>query len=174
MKAQSMNKNKIEYLGRSLLTTGAVYVLTAFHHYYGAVLYQSPWRKDVVWQGGIIFLFCLLLLYLYKRFQKKLYLMLYLLISFLVFGFAIGIVEGAYNHVLKNIFYFAGMNIGTWRKLFPAPAYEIPDNWLFETTGILQCVIGIIQVRYLWKVYITKYKKSQQISGQHKNRLAIK
>jgi hypothetical protein len=137
----------------SFIATAFVYLVTTFHHFYGAKVYNTPWRKDVGTNGGIILLACLLLLYLYDHYGKRTFLILYLAISFLVFDLGIGLFEGLYNHILKNILFFSGMSSTTWRRLFPAPAYEIPDNIVFESTGILQFFVALISTYFLLKCY---------------------
>jgi len=137
----------------SFIATAAVYIITSIHHLYGASAYNTPWRKDVGTNGGIILAACLLLQYLYKRYEKRFFLILYMAISFLVFGLGIGLFEGLYNHILKNILFFSGMSPTTWRRFFPAPAYEVPDNIFFETTGILQFFVATISTYYIIQLY---------------------
>lgn len=160
MQTPSINKNAGRLLMISFVSTALVFLLTAFHHYYGAIAYQTPWRKQVVLQGGLVLLVCFLFSYLFKRYERKIFLSFYLTLSFTVFGLAIGIIEGAYNHLTKDILYFSGLNLNTWRMLFPSPAYEIPNDFIFESTGILQFFFALIQIRYLWKVYKANYKKN--------------
>ena len=105
---------------------------------------------------------CLIFLYLYKVYWKRIFLNLYMLITFIVFELGIGIFEGLYNHVLKNILFFSGMPLHAWRNFFPAPAYEIPDDFIFESTGILQFFVAFVSMYYLLKVY----KKPRRITAQ--------
>lgn len=140
-------------LNKSLAWTAGTFILTAFHHYYGSVVYGTPWRAHVVFLGGITLLVCLLLSWLYRRYQKRFLFISYAVIAFIMFGVLIGLFEGLYNHVMKNLFYFSGMNINTWRSLFPAPAYELPDNIVFEASGILQFPVGALQGYWLYKAY---------------------
>ncbi|WP_431210272.1 hypothetical protein ACQ86N_30125 [Puia sp. P3] len=137
----------------SFIATAVVYIVTTIHHLYGASVYNTPRRKDVGTNGGIVPAACLLLLYLYKRYEKRIFLILYMAISFLVFGLGIGLFEGLYNHILKNILFFSGMSPTTWRRFFPAPAYEVPDNIFFETTGILQFFIATLSTYYIIQLY---------------------
>ena len=83
----------------------------------------------------------------------------YLLLTFLVFSVGIGIFEGAYNHLLKDLLYFSGMKLATWRMFYPAPAYEVPNNVIFEGTGIAQFFVALVQIYYLRKVYRSAYPK---------------
>src|SRR3569833_2664445 len=128
MQQVTLSKNKRSFLKQSLIANSLVYLLTSFHHYYGAIVYNTPWRKDVVTNGGAVMLIAILCLLLYRYLNKKAYLIIYLLLTFLVFSLGIGIFEGAYNHLLKDLLYFSGMKPSAWRMLYPAPTYEIPDN----------------------------------------------
>ncbi|HTI93121.1 MAG TPA: hypothetical protein VL727_21125 [Puia sp.] len=137
----------------SVIATSVVYIITTFHHLYGATVYNTPWRRDVGINGGIVLLVCVVFVYLYKAYRKRVYLLLYLIINFIVFGLGIGIFEGLYNHILKNILFFGGLSLSKWRRLFPAPAYEIPDNFLFEGTGVLQFFAALVLMSYLLRLY---------------------
>ena len=152
-------QNSRRFLYASLAWTTGVFVLTAFHHYYGSVLYGTPWRAHVIFIGGITLLLCFALVWLYRLYSRHLLLNGYLLIALVIFGLLIGLVEGFYNHTIKDLLYFSGMNMSTWRSLFPAPAYEVPDNLLFESSGILQFPIGVGQLYSLYRVRKI-YKKS--------------
>ena len=140
-------------LRNSFIATSVVYIITTFHHLYGAAIYNTPWRRDVGTNGGIVLLVCAVLLYLYKTYSKRVYLLLYILINFIIFELGIGLFEGLYNHILKNILFFAGLTFSKWRSFFPAPAYEIPDNFLFESTGILQFFAALVSMSYLVRLY---------------------
>jgi len=141
---------------RSLTWTAILYVLTGFHHYYGSVIYGTPWREHVVAAGGSVLCICVVLVILYRVYYRRIWLITYLLIAFITFGLLIGLFEGFYNHVLKNILYFSGLNTATWRAMFPAPAYEVPQNLVFESTGILQFFVGVVQIYFLRQVYLIK------------------
>lgn len=148
-------QNSLNGLYRSLAWTTATFALTAFHHYYGSVVYGTPWRAHVVVTGGMVLLLCFLLSGLYRRYQKKLLLNIYLIVALIVFGLLIGLFEGFYNHTVKDLLYFSGMKVASWRSLFPAPAYEVPDNIVFESTGVLQFPVGAAQLYSLYQVYKT-------------------
>lgn len=53
---------------------------------------------------------------------------------------AIGVFEGLYNHVIKNLLFFGGLPLDLHHRLFPPPTYEVPNDVIFEVTGILQVV----------------------------------
>jgi hypothetical protein len=65
----------------------------------------------------------------------------------------IGIVEGGYNHFLKNVLFFSGVKLDVLTKMFPPPEYEMPDNFIFEFTGILQFVVAIFAIVFLTRHY---------------------
>jgi hypothetical protein len=69
------------------------------------------------------------------------------------FGVLVGGFEGFYNHLLKNIFYFAGAGKNTLQLMFPSPTYEMPNNFLFEATGIMQTGLGMAILYFLYKAY---------------------
>lgn len=145
----------------SVITTALSFLLTAIHHFYGAIRYDPPWRRDIILHPFIALLLCLALLYLYCRSRRKIFLALYLFVSLVLFGLGIGIFEGFYNHLLKNIFYFTGMQADTWRSLFPAPTYELPNDFLFESTGIGQFLLAIPQLYYLVQTFKAHFSRSR-------------
>jgi hypothetical protein len=145
----------------SAITTLLTFLLTALHHFYGALRYDTPWRRDVILHPFIALLLCLLFLYFYCQSKRKIFLALYLFVSFVLFGLGVGIFEGFYNHLLKNFFYFAGMHPDTFRALFPAPTYELPNDLFFETTGIGQFLLAIPQLYYLAQTFKTHFTRSR-------------
>lgn len=160
-------QNRWSRLYRSLGWTAGVYALTSFHHYYGSLIYGTPWRAHVVFMGGITLLLCMLLGLLYRRYRKTLLLNGYLVLAFVMFGVLIGLFEGFYNHMIKDLLYFAGIPDKSWRSLFPASAYEIPDNIIFEGTGILQFPAGLIQIYSLYKVYMAGKKENYRDTNHY-------
>ena len=70
--------------------------------------------------------------------------MAFCLVDALIPVLGIGFFEGGYNHVLKNALYFSGASPPLLARLFPPPVYELPNDGLFEATGILQFVVGLV------------------------------
>jgi len=155
------HQNHFTRLYQSLAWTTGCYALTSFHHYYGSVVYGTPWRAHVVVIGGITLLLCFVLIWLYHGYQKKYLRNIYLVIALVMFGVLIGLFEGFYNHSIKDLLYYSGMKVNNWRSLFPSPTYEIPKNIVFESTGILQFPVGTAQVHSVYKVY-KSYKIKEQ------------
>jgi len=55
----------------------------------------------------------------------------------------IGGYEGVYNHALKNVFFFSGASETILDKMFPPSMYVMPNNFLFELTGVMQAAIFV-------------------------------
>lgn len=119
---------------------------TALHHVYGAIRYASPWRMHA---AVIALLLAPLFVVLYGSFTRgisgapgarrgRAAGWALALIS-LVYPIAlIGGFEGLYNHVAKNLFYLGGMSRPRLLELFPPPTYELPNDVVFEVSGVLQ------------------------------------
>jgi hypothetical protein len=158
------NREKLKTVSiRAGFTSAIVLILTAIHHAYGAVVYNTPWRLHVVPPAIITTIAIATFLYLTNRcFETFLgQASFYLAISLIVLvpiGFFGGF-EGAYNHVLKNIFYFSGAGESVMQKLFPPPMYELPNNLFFETTGVLTFFAALVAGYFAYDLY----KRWQQI-----------
>lgn len=85
---------------------------------------------------------------------------------------AIGVMEGGYNHLLKTIVYFAG-GVEHYRQLFPAPPYEVPSDWFFEVTGILQFPLGAWAGILALSLVLPGTGASQSGAGRTSERAAI-
>lgn len=123
-------------------------LLTSVHHALGALLYAAPFRLHVV---AVALPLAALIAWLMQAARHRIHtdgsghgvLLASLAMVFLAI-LGIGVFEGGYNHVLKDILFFMGVTPHTMATLFPPPAYEMPDNFLFEATGILQFPVGLI------------------------------
>ncbi|MEL7586067.1 MAG: hypothetical protein AAGU19_05085 [Prolixibacteraceae bacterium] len=147
-------------------------LLTLIHHVYGAVIYEATFRLHVAYVAIPVIL---LLIFTYRSSvnhsytgKGKLALRFFLLTTILISVGAIGIFEGGYNHVLKNILFFCGTSRATFDLLYP-PIYELPDDFIFEATGILQFITGCIALYYLLKLRkefpVTVYCKKPEKTG---------
>jgi hypothetical protein len=136
--------------------------LTIFHHYYGSIIYEAPFRLHVVYFGLSIIAILSWLFNLSKRELKppldRIVYWGFLFLAFLVPTALIGLYEGGYNHMLKNILFFTNYPESKFIKLYPPPMYEAPDNLIFEFSGSLQFFFGLysllIVVRLLNKTSI--------------------
>lgn len=121
-------------------------VLTSIHHAYGAYAYDTPWRLQVVGFSVIVALVIIgLSLAAHRRRGNgigRLALWLNMGLILIVPVLAIGLVEGGYNHFVKNVVYFAG-DLSLYSRIFPSPLYEVPTDWFFEVTGVAQLALGL-------------------------------
>ena len=79
----------------------------------------------------------------------------------------IGLFEGGYNHLVKNVLFFGGASGATFERLFPPPAYEVPDNIWFEVTGILQFFVGLYAGYRLVRLWRNTGLKSASHTQRH-------
>ena len=125
----------------TLIAAFAELALTAFHHVYGGVIYESAWRIN----GQILGVIALILLLVgYWRRSSVWWGRTFVLTAGLVVGGVIGWFEGGYNHVLKDALYASGVDRDLLSRMYPAPFYVPPGNVVFEVTGVLQWGIGVI------------------------------
>jgi hypothetical protein len=127
---------------RYIIAISSTYLVTSIHHAYGAWLYQTPWRNHIVLEGGAWLGISLLLLCAAKRWKNNWTTFTGIIFSLFFFFGAIGIYEGFYNHLLKNILFFLDLNPWIFEQMYPPPKYNHPDDWLFEITGILSFLAG--------------------------------
>jgi hypothetical protein len=134
----------------------AVLLLTSAHHIYGAVIYDTPWRSHIAHISVAVGAAIALAYYLgWSRRGSTLGRVTTWVGSLIVLAFpvaAIGIYEGGFNHLVKNVVYF-GLGEGAARTLFPGDAYEMPNDFIFEATGVAQfplaILTGVLVVRLL-------------------------
>ena len=121
-------------------------VLTAVHHAYGAVVYDTPFRLHGALVAVALCLPIAALYFAYRRFASPRprriagWVLVGLVLAVPVV--AVGLFEGAYNHALKNALYFGGVSEGALLRLFPPPVYELPNNAVVEVTGVAQAAFG--------------------------------
>ncbi|WP_143310099.1 hypothetical protein [Chitinophaga vietnamensis] len=125
-------------LQRTTLFTTLLLLLTSIHHLYGAIIYHSHWRLHILFISLPLLFIIWLLDKRYRATHSNSLRLTYLLAVGIFPMIVIGVYEGVYNHLFKNIIYFAGVDDHIYHMLFPAPLYEKPNDWLFELTGILQ------------------------------------
>ncbi|MGE6784558.1 hypothetical protein ACQKGL_18775 [Ensifer adhaerens] len=121
--------------------------LTSVHHAYGAYIYETPWRLHIVQLSvPAAILITGALAVGWSKATTRLGRAASWLAAIVILAFPvamIGVWEGGWNHVLKNILYF-GFGEDTARALFPAPIYRLPDDLTFELTGIAQLPLAVI------------------------------
>ncbi|TQF16204.1 hypothetical protein FJV41_09300 [Myxococcus llanfairpwllgwyngyllgogerychwyrndrobwllllantysiliogogogochensis] len=131
-------------MGRSVKASLAVLLLTSGHHAYGGLLYGTPWRLHMVGVAAVttgVLLASLRVLRASRGgWRGELAFAVLTLTTLAVPVGMIGAFEGLYNHVLKDVLYFGGAPTNLLSQLFPPPTYELPNDVLFELTGVLQPV----------------------------------
>ena len=123
-------------------------ILTSIHHIYGAAVYHTPWRLHVLIFSIPLLLFQILLV---KRTLRNQFWYFLFWVSIILFSVIhIGLFEGVYNHILKDLLYFSDGSPSLMNRLFPSPIYEMPNDFFFEFTGVLQ---GVIVVPLIWNCF---------------------
>ena len=144
-----LRRDSASFISPALWAVLAELVLTSVHHGYGAVIYAAPFRFQVVVISAVVAAVELGLTFVtrYHRgsragriagWRNLLVITAYPII-------AIGLIEGGYNHVVKNIVYLMGYR-QLYDGMFPAAAYEVPGDWFFEITGIVQFPVAIAAI----------------------------
>ena len=138
MTSQSMGQARIALLKN----VGILVFITSIHHIYGAIHYQTPWRLHTLHINiPLLILLGILLLYSYKQLPgaRKVGNFAILLVVITWLGW-VGAFEGFYNHFIKDLLYYGGLSNSLLLTLFPSPTYEMPNDFIFEVTGLLQLV----------------------------------
>jgi hypothetical protein len=117
-------------------------LLTIGHFVYGAHLYDDPGREHVV-VPAVGFLAAAVVLggvYLWKPSRWALWLLGAELA--VVYVGLFGAFHGGFNHVLKDLFFLFGTDPERLAQLFDSPDFAVPDNALFEATGIAGLLVA--------------------------------
>lgn len=147
-------------LKRLIFWSAATIVMTVIHHFYGAIVYDEPFRMHVAVFAIPVFVILISSYVAYLKAEdtglRKFSLLLLLGTSLLFSVVAIGLYEGGFNHAVKNILYFGGVSVATLDRIYPS-IYELPNDILFETTGVMQLVTGLLCG---WEMFIvfTRYR----------------
>ncbi len=127
--------------------------LTAVHHAYGAFAFDTMWRLHVLIPSAAAAIAILVGLRLCRS-DRAAYAMAgrwLTAAAALIFPILlIGLWEGGYNHLVKNLIYFlAGAEAA--RSVFPPPTYEMPSDLFFEVSGVAQFGIALYGLWHLPK-----------------------
>jgi len=124
----------------------ALLALTSIHHAYGAFTFGTPWRLHILAIAVPVVIAIVVALHCSAvRPSRVAGPRLAVFAAGLILAFPVGVIgiyEGGYNHVLKNLVYFIGGEAQA-RALFPSPLYEMPRDVFFEATGIAQFPLAI-------------------------------
>jgi hypothetical protein len=141
---------------RLALWTIALVTFTSIHHVYGGAVYATSWRIIM----PIFFFIPMLVLTLTLQYQasirmSRILLLAYVLLCITIWVIGVGVFEGGYNHLLKNVLYYSSASKELMVKMFPpefggAKFYETaPNDFLFESTGIATTIFAFLVVGYL-------------------------
>jgi len=139
----------------------ALMILTSIHHIYGAIIYETPWRLHVLLISVPVILATWLLKYFMTARSSRIavvHFWLLLIVTLVPSIGMIGLYEGMYNHLVKNIMFFGGASKETLVKLFPPPTYEMPSDLWFEVTGIAQALLVVPSTKSLIKITMFFFK----------------
>lgn len=150
-------------LQRTTLFTALLLLLTSIHHVYGAIIYHTPWRLHILFIAIPVMILVFLLDFLQRRYPHAPWLMVLYIVFVLLFPLlGIGLYEGVYNHLFKNIIFLVTGDNSFFRMLFPPPAYEAPGDFWFEATGILQAFVFyplVLNFRKMITFAVNSYKQ---------------
>jgi hypothetical protein len=139
-----INDRSLEVTNRATRNALAALVLTSIHHAYGAYIYDTPWRLHVVYIAACAAAAIVGPLAMVRlnpgRLIRRVALSVAGVVILVVPVVLIGLVEGVYNHAIKIVLYAFGMPATTMHRLFPPPAYQLPNDFVFEATGVIQIV----------------------------------
>lgn len=133
----------------------AVLLMTAIHHVYGAALYQTPSRLHIVFVAiPVAMLIIFTLWWAWRRAGTRdgnaaLAVALVAILGFVVA--AIGLYEGGYNHLLSNLIAFLHGPEAV-ASVYGVGLHEVPNDVLFEATGIGQFVLALGAARAAWRL----------------------
>jgi hypothetical protein len=142
----------------AFLAGAAVLLLTSIHHVYGAIRYETPERYHAVVIAGAALALMVIFQAARRRIGSRLArrsawwagLSVNAVVAVLLFG----AIEGFYNHVIKVAFHFGGMSEERLRWLYRDPLYELPNDVIFEVTGVLQVVPAAFAAYFLTRVVL--------------------
>jgi hypothetical protein len=161
--------SSLQHLSQVTRYAYGILLLTSVHHAYGAYIYATPWRLHVVAFALAAAAAIGAAAHVFRRYQFRIegtIAFWVLCVVTLAFPLAmIGFFEGGYNHVLKDALYFGGASRELMRRLFPAPAYEMPDSVFFEVTGVAQVVPAAIGAGHLYELARSWWEQRNDLQG---------
>lgn len=142
---------------RAFFAGAAVLALTTVHHVYGAIHYGTPERYHAVGIAGAALALMASGFILHRRGSgsgpSRAGFWLFWLTTGAVPVLLFGVVEGLYNHGVKVGLWAIEVPEASLRRLFPDPTYEMPNDVVFELTGILHVIPSAIAAIYLARMF---------------------
>ena len=126
---------------KALLASAAILILTVFHHFYAAALFDTPWRRHiaVIVMPVLLVMIVLYLLHRWRPFTLagRISLWLFILVALLVPIGWLGFYHGGYSHLVKNVLSFGG----------------VPGDLVYEVTGVMEFLLALFSAYYLFKLW---------------------
>jgi hypothetical protein len=142
----------------------AVLLMTIVHHIYGGIIYNTPERFDVVFIAAPAIVIQIIALVVYKKNREatvgKIASGFFFLVSLKIAIVLFGIFEGGYNHLVKIVLYFGGASPALLDRLYSSPIYVMPDDFIFEVTGVAQFFIGAYAA-----YYVVRLRREVRVDG---------
>jgi hypothetical protein len=126
---------------RLVIATGAEAAIVVGHFVYSARLYEDPYRAHPVAPVLIALGVVGVLAILFWRTGKAAVLWLLALVVAGPFVALFGAYHGGFSHALKLILFAAGTPPERLEVLFDSPDYAAPNDFAFETSGLL-CLVA--------------------------------
>jgi hypothetical protein len=125
------------------LATAAQTALVIAHFSRGASIYEDPSRYHVVLPAIAAFVVTVAVAVFYERTKWPSVLWAVALAVGLPFVGVFGVYHGGFSHSLKLALFFAGMAPARLADLFDSPDFAMPNDALFEATGVGTMLLGI-------------------------------
>lgn len=133
-------------LNSIMLWSVGTMVMTIIHHFYGAYIYDEPFRLHVAIVAIPVIVILLATYVGQLRIKnptwRRGFSVIFIGTTVLFSVAAIGIYEGGYNHVVKNLLFFSGVPAEFLDRIYPS-VYELPNDFFFELTGVAQFFTGV-------------------------------
>jgi len=125
------------------------------HHWHVAIVLDDPGGWHAVVFGMVLMPLSFLLLGLFLRYQKKIYVWTLLLICLAAIVVP-GLYHGGWHHVVKLLkSVYAGSDSSGIEALLPAGDYHL---WFYEVSGVVEFIAAIVAsyffVRYLFSTKV--------------------
>ena len=136
---------------KTLFASAAILILTVFHHFYAAAIFDTPWRRHVA-IIVIPVLLAMIVLYALYRWQPTTLvgnasLWLFMLVAVLIPIAWLGFYHGGYTHLVKLILVFIRVPQATFERL--CSVCEVPGDLIYEVTGVMEFLLSLIAAYYL-------------------------
>ncbi|MDR6226003.1 hypothetical protein [Desmospora profundinema] len=158
-------KTSSKHVNRVALYSVLLMILTAVHHYYASIIYQSPWRLHVVQVSVVVIIYTLVTLIVLRKWPNTLFakilLSIFFVVTFVVSVAWIGLFEGGYNHVVKNIVYLIGVPESVTSAMFPPSIYHAPHDLFYEGSGVAQFVFPYLILLHFYRFYQQRKEKQE-------------